>query len=233
MRFDIGRRTLSCALLVMSALPARADDWTICKQLSFAPLDFNVPACTRLVDAGQLADNELVTALLARADAYLFARTYRSGHQIDAGQLMAKGLADLDRAITTMRDGPASLIAKLRTALDTRGSLLLELGRAEAAADDYSELLRSVGDGTMAALHGHALAMRHLGRYDEAIADMNALIRVAANTPDYPSWIFKRGEIFEAAGNHKAAIDDYRFVQSLDPKHLGAGRALQRLVVVP
>lgn len=228
------RRAIASALLLVGfTMPAVGDDWQLCRQLSFAPLDSTVPACSRLIGSNALSDDELVTALLARADAYLFARTYRSSHKVDPGQLLASASADLDRAVAVIRKGDAKLLGRLRFALSERASVLLQLGKAEEAARDYSEVLRSFAGEIASTLLGRALAMKQLGRYRDAIADMDALIRVAEGTSNFHNMVFMRGELLAAAGDRKAAIEDFRRVLELDPQHIAAAEAIKKLGGVP
>ena len=230
---NVRRVTMLPLLLIVATGPALGDDWRNCERISFAPLDFDIPACTRLIDLGALSDDQMITALLARAKAYLFARTYRSDHNVDPKQLTMSASADLDRAIAIIRNGDSKLFGRLRLALSQRASVLLQLEKPEQAAHDFAEVLRTFGGQIVPILHGHALAMKRLGRFKEAIADMDALIRIATDTPNYHNWIFTRGEIFEAAADRSAAIEDFRRTLKFDPKHVAAARALKRLGVDP
>lgn len=220
-------------VVVVSAWPVRADDLDSCKRISFAPLDIDIPACTRLINEGRLTDDQMVAALLVRARAYETARTYRSGHNVEPEKLMAMALADLDRAIGLIRKGGSHSPSQLNAALNERASVLYQLGRSEQAAQDLSEVLRSRSGEVISILHTRALAMQSLQRYDEAIADMNALVRIARDTSNYHNFIYTRGGIYALAGNRDAAIADFRTVLKLDPAHIGAAQALKKLGVTP
>ena len=133
-----GAAGLLTAAFVLAAAGAWADDRDDCLALSFAPLLQTILACDRLVASGTLSEGDLVAVLKARAEAWRFALTYRSGLKIDTKDLLSARLADLDRAVGLARrlhpkDKSGTL---LRGALSERGQAEAALGHAERAVGD-------------------------------------------------------------------------------------------------
>lgn len=216
-------------LLVFPTGPLFASDWDECTRLSFAPLDQNIPACTRILANRDLTDDRAIAALLARADAYDFAITYNWSHKIVAEDLLEKAMADLDRAVTIAKKRKGEFSAELRQVLERRGSLSLRLDRPEQAFRDYSSVLQMPEGRSELTLHGRAIASAAMGRHQEAIADINELIRSTKGTLSHRNWIFARGLMNEAAGKRQAAIEDFRLTLEIDPGHHSARTALKRL----
>lgn len=216
------------ALLFMSAgAPAQAaDDWRACNNISYRPLEITVPACTRLIDGG-LNDAELRLALRRRADAFYFGSSFKSV-RADRTALLARALADIDRAIALdSGDAPAGNAPFWLGPLGlARADVLLELGRSTQAIDAYTDAMESVPGAAATARLGRALAYVNLDRFDDALADMSELVRAE---PEATNWVFMRAEINERAGQREAAIADYEAVLQLDPDHVGASQALDRL----
>jgi tetratricopeptide (TPR) repeat protein len=228
-------KTTAAVTVLIGALggPASAaDDRAACNNLSYKPLEFTVPACTRLIEQADLEPAELRLALRRRADAYHFASTVLP--EVEQGRrtrLLEQALADVTRAMTLdageyARPDPPIVLGLPEIA---RGQLLSELGRYEAAVDAYTVALERVWEAGPSARLGRALALAELGRYQGAIDDMTELVRLF---PNQTRWVFLRGEINEEAGHTAAAVEDYERVLSLDPDHVGAQRALKRLVGV-
>jgi tetratricopeptide (TPR) repeat protein len=227
-----GRRAWTAAALPLAMIagsPALATDWDSCGRLSFAPLDQNVPACTRILEANDLTDDRVIAALLARSRAYEFAVTYHRGHTIDKKHLIEKAVADLDRVVTIARKQGGVHSTALQQALQERAALSLQLGQPERAVRDYTSVMQAPGGRIAPVLHGRARAWAAMGRYDEAIADLDELIRAFEGTSNHHNRIFDRGEMHEAAGNRQAAIEDFRRTLELDPNHGAARAALERL----
>lgn len=213
----------------------RDRDWEICRSVSFDPLRDTVPACSRLIDSGGLEPAALIEALSQRVGAYIVALTYKYDDSITNAELWQRALADTERAVILARDLDPPDTATLEEALHDRGDARWMTGDLAGAVEDFSEALATSGDSAAFLLGSRARVHAAMGRYDEAIADMSAAIRIAPVTgrSNLHNWIFQRGELHEAAGDVDAAIADYRRTLETDPEHIAAGRALKRLGVAP
>lgn len=208
-------------LLLLGALaasPARADDLAHCRQLSFAPLDLNLPACDRVIDAGGLSDADLAGALAARAEARLWAITYHLGHAIDPAELRALALADLDRAVAL---DPAHHGA--------RAELRHVLGDFAGAIDDYSAAIAR--DPAVEAHYRifRSYSLEAMGDLDGALADATRAIALSAHPSDLARRLARRAELRESAGDRGGALADHREVLRLQPGSRTAADAIERL----
>jgi tetratricopeptide (TPR) repeat protein len=223
-------RGVTLAVALVAAAPsALADTWENCTSLSFAPLDQNIPACTRLIEEEGLADRQLLEALVARAEAYEFAVTYRSNHDVGEAHLLETAAADLDRALLIAKANPSQYSVELPAALSQRAGLSFRLGRYESSSMEYAEALQLSGGQVVSALHGRALALKELGRLDEALSDISAILRIAKGTPNEANWAFARGELYQSAGRPDEAEADFRQALALQPDHIAARDALLKL----
>lgn len=225
-------RFASGALLALLATggPAEASDWRACDNISYRPLEFTVPACTRLIEQGALGGAELRRALRRRADALYFGSSFLSPEDgEERTRLLEQALADLDRVMATDTGGAAAADPPIWLGPPeiARADVLYGLGRFEAAVDAYSGAMARRPEAASHARFGRALALGNLGRFEEALADMSELVRL--HPDEERKWVFLRGEMHAKAGRAAAARADFRRVLGLDPDHVGARRGLERL----
>lgn len=217
------KRLIVCGLALCTAAAASAqeDQRARCATLSFAPLDENVPACTALLQEMDALDPATLAAIYAaRAEAYEFALTYHSGHDVDPEQLLGLALADLDHAVAS---DPRHY--------GRRGDILFRLGRYNEATESYTAALNAAGARTL--LESRATALAAAGDHRAAIDDMTAAIRLAPGEPDRARMLARRAEMREAAGEFSGAVADYQEVIRLDPGSRAARDALARLGAQP
>lgn len=224
----LGAGIFLALLFIAVTAPAQADDdRRACTNISYRPLEITVPACTRLIEKGNLEPGDLRLMLRRRADAYYFGSSLVSSAD-ERKTLLARALGDINRAIA-LEPGPAPAqtspfwLGPLELA---RADVLLELGRSKQAADAYTAAMDSVPGAASYARLGRALAYANLERFDDALADVTALMQAE---PAQAKWALLRGEINEKAGRRDAAIADYEAVLQIDPEHVGARQALERL----
>jgi len=98
------------------------------------------------------------------------------------------------------------------------GNLRLEDGNFQAALTEFSLLLEE-DLANPPALLGRALALKELGRLDEAFEDVSTAIELK---PDFSAAYANRGIILDHLGQYEEAILDYRKAVRLDPE-LGEG----------
>lgn len=98
------------------------------------------------------------------------------------------------------------------------GNLRLEDGNFHAALDEFNLLLKE-DIANPSGLLGRALALKELGRLNEALEDVNTAIELK---PDFAAAYANRGIILDHLGEYKEAILDYRKAVALDPE-LGEG----------
>ena len=98
------------------------------------------------------------------------------------------------------------------------GNLRLEDGDFQAALTEFNLLLEE-DIANPAGLLGRALALKELGRLDEALEDVSTAIELK---PDFAAVYANRGIILDHLGHYEEAILDYRKAVQLDPE-LGEG----------
>jgi tetratricopeptide (TPR) repeat protein len=104
--------------------------------------------------------------------------------------------------------------------------ILFEAGRHEEAAQIYARLvLREPDDGSLRASYAGALGA--LGRYDEALAQLD---RAVALDPLNPEAYYNQGLIHERRNQRDAAVSAYRSALRYRPGYEPATAALQRLL---
>jgi tetratricopeptide (TPR) repeat protein len=213
------KQLIVCGLALCAAGEASAqeDARARCVTLSFAPLDENVPACTALLQEADALDPTTLAAIYAaRAEAYEFALTYNSGHDVDPEELLELALADLDRAVAA---DPRHY--------GRRGDILFRLGRFNEAAESYASALNARGAHML--LESRAMALAAAGDHRAAIDDMTAAIGLVAGGSDRARLLARRAEMHEAAGDVAGAVADYHEAIRLDPASRAARDALARL----
>ena len=103
--------------------------------------------------------------------------------------------------------------------------LLFEQGKHQESADAYRRLVaQDPQDPTLRTSLAGALGA--LGRYDEAMKELDAAIALEPlNVEAYHN----RGAVFERRGNPQAAIEEYRRAVRYNPQYEPSRRALERL----
>lgn len=212
--------------------PAMENDLHNCTQLSFDPLRFDVPSCSRLIDDPAQGLDVRLEALSARARAYAAAITYRADHDVTTEELRAAALADWNEAVALVRESGKR--ERLAPFLRERGDARWMTADYEGAIADYNAFLIEREE-VSSVLGSRAMMFEQLGRYDEAIQDMTAAIRLVgpAYCSNLHNWVLQRGEMYEAAGDLAAAERDYRTTLGADPEHNAARAALERIGVAP
>jgi hypothetical protein len=131
----------TCVIGMAPIAPAQADEQLErCTTLSFAPLEFNVPACTALLgDAESLDDSTVAAIHAARAEAYEFAITYHGNTEVRAAELLALAIDDLTSAISLTPAPATRAVLVLR-----RAQLRERAGDTAGAITDYEAVLEIV-----------------------------------------------------------------------------------------
>lgn len=242
MRYDAESQTIyfvpltgrekEVSMPVPSGRSGTENDLAKCKRLSFDPLRGNVPFCSRLIDDPALSRDVRLEALAARARAYVEAITYRAGHDVTERELRAAALADWDDAVVLVRKSGDR--DRLPALLRERGGARWMTADYEGALADYNAYLIEMEE-VSAVLGSRAMMFEQLGRYNEAIQDMTAAIRLVGSEycSNLHNWVLQRGEMYEAAGDLAAAERDYRITLGADPEHRTARAALERIGVDP
>jgi tetratricopeptide (TPR) repeat protein len=83
------------------------------------------------------------------------------------------------------------------------------------AIPNYSRAIE-LDPGFVVAYYQRAQAYYRVGNVDAAFADMDTVIALA---PDEPEYIFSRANMYRKAGEQQAAIADYNAAIALDPKY--------------
>jgi tetratricopeptide (TPR) repeat protein len=213
-------RVIVCGLAFGVATVASAQDTPLerCTTLSFAPLEVNVPACTALIQNGGRDEATLASIYAARAEAYEFAIVYHGDREVNASELLALALADLDRAVAADPGHHQS-----------RGDILFRLSRFAEAAESYTAAIDATPANARGLLQLRSMALAEVGDRSGAIDDMTATIRLTTRPYDRARLLVRRAELREAAGDIAGAIADYEEVTRLSPGNRSAGEALARL----
>jgi predicted AlkP superfamily phosphohydrolase/phosphomutase/Flp pilus assembly protein TadD len=108
-------------------------------------------------------------------------------------------------------------------------AMLFEAKRYAEAEAAYRTLVAAEPDdgGLRASLAG---ALASLGRYDEALAELDAAVRLS---PVNPEAYHNRGAILERQGKRDAAVASYRDALRYSPQYEPSRRALERLGATP
>jgi tetratricopeptide (TPR) repeat protein len=107
-------------------------------------------------------------------------------------------------------------------------ALHFEAGRYEEALATYERLIRDrPGDAALRASLAGALGA--LGRYDEALEQLSAALKLQ---PLNVEALHNRAVIYERKGDTAAAVADYRTALRHDPQYAPSRRALERLGAV-
>ncbi|MBV8753882.1 MAG: caspase family protein [Hyphomicrobiales bacterium] len=227
-------RALSCLLLAAGLIgPAYADDRADCHATGVP--DAAVAACTRLIGAGTVRENQLADLYAARANAYRtqadFDRAiadYDEAIRIDPARPFLFDLRgnawlakrDYPHAITDY-DRALQLNPKLVPAYVGRASAHLAKGDLDAALADYQAAIELNPKGAGLYLQrGHA--WRRKGDVAHAIADYSEALRIA---PALLAAHVARGITLERAGDRTGARADYEATIAADARAEGAMRA--------
>ena len=176
------------ALLGALALPAAADDYSICTDETG---EKQIAACTRLITARKLDRTRLRSALEHRGRAYAdkdnFDRAigdYNEAIRLDSKVASAfenRGLAyankrDFDRAIADLTEA-IRLDPKVASAYANRGWTYGQKGDYDRAIGDYNEAIR-LDPKVASTFENRAWAYDKKGDFDRAITDYNEAIRL-------------------------------------------------------
>jgi hypothetical protein len=149
----------SCVIGMAPIAMAHADEQLErCTTLSFAPLEFNVPACTALLGEADAHDESTLAAIhAARAEAYEFAITYHGNTVVRPAELLALAIEDMTSAIGLTPAPAARSVLVLRRAQLREGA-----GDTAGAIADYEAVLE-INPGQ----HSASDALRRLKRDQE------------------------------------------------------------------
>lgn len=156
--------------------------------------DWRGAAATLTLAIGLKADD--LTLLARRGIAYMRSgQTALGDKDFDAARTLAKTTASLNSlcwmkatagvalaSALTDCDAAIALQPKLASALDSRGLVLVRLGRYHEAVASYSQAL-SLRPGTSGSLYGRAMAEIRLGEKADADRDRKAAVEVEPGTP--------------------------------------------------
>ena len=101
----------------------------------------------------------------------------------------------------------------LERAYNRRGHANMALSRYEAAANDFTQIIR-LNPRVAGYFDNRQNAYRSFGRMDSALADANEAVRLA---PNYPFVYYGRGSLYALWGKYGLAISDYNTAISLEP----------------
>lgn len=195
---------LALALVASASLAAAAEnasrDVAAARQaLINAQPALAISLYTSALRSSQMSGLERARVLLNRGLAH-----EQLGHRPEA-------LADFNAAIA-LRVLPREDLAR---ALLDRGVTLDEMGKSDAAISDYSAAL-DLAPHFSAALNNRANAYRRRGALEKAKQDYQASLINGNATPEYP--LYGLGQIAEAQGDRKAALNFYRQAFEANPK---------------
>ena len=148
----------------------------------------------------------------AQAKEYRLALFYRADYLIKHGQL-EPALNDLNRILQSKPDQISAVYS--------RGTVLIQLGRYEQAEKDLTEVIASglKGPPLAGALTSRAQARANLGRLDQALEDVDQAL---GTTRDNPFMHGVRGQILQKKGLHDQAVQAFSRAIELEPRYLEA-----------
>lgn len=224
-------------LFASTSLQAQPSEAETCKS---GKSDAARDACTRLIDQGTLAGNDLAEVHYRRALAYI------------ALYKRPLAVADLDRAIALAPEFAAAYVARAGARRTNSGDTEnMQLARADydkaialdpnsyeavhfrgtfrdwmkdyaGAIADYTRALEIKPD-DINSLHMRERAYRHVGEFAKALADSERLIVL---DPKFNERLLNRASAYLAVGALDRALADYDAYDKLHPRHpsVAAGR---------
>ena len=143
-------------------------------------------------------------------DEVLAARAWFSaGYLLATKEMWEKAIAAYDKAIDLNQDGNAS-------PYNNRGAAQFELGRYQAAINDFAEAIRLRPD-LVDAYYNQGTAWLALDEFDRAVSCFDEVIRLK---PDYMAHN-QRGTAKSKLGQYKAALNDFDKAIKLNPDEAG------------
>jgi tetratricopeptide (TPR) repeat protein len=162
-------------------------------------------------------------------------RLLLAAHEAAAG---AESDAELSQVIETCRRARASQptpqVARYANeltawAMNRRGQLKAEAGRASEALLDFDDAVR-LDAGCWRAIHNRGVLLAQDGQFEKAFNDFN---RTVAVNPEFAKAYSNRAALYVVAGDIMPALEDYSRAIELDPNlavaHRGRGRACHLL----
>jgi predicted AlkP superfamily phosphohydrolase/phosphomutase len=150
------------------------------------------------------------------------------GTQVAAGGATA-GDSRVDPEILKRLQSLGYLQARSPSGDRNIAAILFEQGKYKEAAEAYAKLVKSEpDDGSLRTSLAGALGA--LGRYDEALKEIDAAIRLQ---PLNPEAYHNRAVIHERKGDIPAAVADYRTAVRYRPDYMPSQQALMRLRAEP
>jgi tetratricopeptide (TPR) repeat protein len=184
------RASLALVLIVfglVTALPARADDWADCQSDSAAT---SIAGCTAIIAANKETKRDLATAYFNRG------LSHNDNKDYDLA------IPDFDEAI--------KLFPKYAKAFNSRGLAHYNKDDLESAIADYTQSI-AIDDTNARAFNNRGNAYSQKSDYDSAIADYD---RAIALDDAYENAFYNRGLARNKKGNFDGAVSD--FTRSLE-----------------
>jgi tetratricopeptide (TPR) repeat protein len=196
--------TLALSSHVLSQTTEPDDTWKKCRGND---PDVRLPACSRVIEAGQGTPAELASAYYARGNAYR------------QKSLFALALEDFNAAIAA---NPA-----LSDAYGDRGITLTVLGRFADAIPDFTRVIESYPQ-LAYAHYNRGICYELLGLDDLAIEDISRSIEIE---PRAEFRFERRGTIYFRKNLLDEALADYENALVIDPQYASAlyGRGIIRV----
>lgn len=153
----------------------------------------------------------------------------RASYEATAPRPGGRATAAVDPAILERLRALGYLDAESPTGDRNLAAILFQEGRYTEAADAYAGLVADQPeDGSLRASYAGALGA--LGRYGEALAQLDRATQLA---PLNPEGYHNRGVIRERMGEVEAAVTEYRLALRYAPDYVASRQALARLGVEP
>jgi tetratricopeptide (TPR) repeat protein len=223
---------------VCTAIPAFADDWTLCQDGIAAPA-VSIEACTRAIGSGLYRSHDLSVLHYNRGvshrqdgDDVAAFNDYSVAIRIDPryekpfnnrGNVL-KDMGDIDGALADYSEA-IRLKPDYHTALANRADLYDDTGEFDLALTDLD---RALGiDGRSArAFNLRGLIRRKKDDLDGAIADFGSAVRF---DPKYVYAYSNRGLSYEAKGDLDRALADFRLALNIDASNRTAVDGIARI----
>lgn len=236
----IARVIAATVFFAAFTLSASAQDNVSCAQV---PYEAAIPFCTRAIESGQYAGDELAGIYLNRGLRYAIMKDYERAISdyttaVKIYPAFAKGyanrgavyyrlrdfdkaLADFDEAIRVDRNYVGGYIG--------RGEVHLAKGDYERAIAEFTQASKlSELRSSAAIFYSRGVAYLCAKQFERALEDENQVVKIAPK-----AWMayWARGVVHHASGKFDLAISDYSTAAQLNPKSSEAlfGRGLAKL----
>jgi len=225
-------------IAVCAAIPALADDWTVCQDGAANPA-ISIEACTRAIGSGFYRNHDLSVLHYNRGVSHrqqgedeAALADYSTAIRIDPRYEkpfnnrgnVRKDMGDIDGALADYSEA-IRLKPDYHTALANRADLYDDTGEFDLALADLDRAL-GIDSRSARVFNLRGLISRKKNELDRAIADFDRAVRLE---PKYLYAYVNRGLSYETKGELDRALADFRAALDIDADNRAAADGIARI----